>query len=244
MTLSLHNPHSVLAALEVRPHDVLEVRVPPGKPSPAWAEVVAAARARQIPVRTELAEPPKPRSRDDKSARLSAASANVIERKETSLDVLFKAAGDGTPGVWLALDCLQDPHNVGAIFRTAAFFGIRGILVTKDRSAPLSGTVYDVASGGMEHVPFAQPSNLGQAIKLAKDAGLWVLGSSEHAERPVSVVDRGRPWLLVVGNEEQGLRRLTLDLCDEVCTIPGRGSVGSLNVSVATGILVASLTGD
>jgi 23S rRNA (guanosine2251-2'-O)-methyltransferase len=244
MTLSLHNPHSVLAALEMRPHDVLEVRVPPGKPSSGWAEVVEAARARQIPVRTELAEAPKARSRDDKSARLSAASANIVECRETNLDVFFKPSGDGTPGLWLALDCLQDPHNVGAIFRTAAFFGIRGILVTKDRSAPLSGTVYDVASGGMEHVPFAQPTNLSQALKLAKDAGLWVLGSSEHATQSVSAIDRGRPWLLVVGNEEQGLRRLTLDLCDEVCKIPGEGAVGSLNVSVATGILLASLAGD
>lgn len=242
MTLTLHNPHSVQQAIAKRPHDVLELRLPPGKPSPAWGDAADMARSMQIPVRTELAEPPKPRSRDDKSARLSAASADVKERRETSLETFFTGPGGVTSGIWLALDCLQDPHNVGAIFRTAAFFGVRGILVTKDRSAPLSGTVYDVASGGMEHVPFAQPTNLSQAIKAAKEAGLWVLGSSEHAERPVSVIDRGRPWLLVVGNEEHGLRRLTLDLCDETCAIPGQGAVGSLNVSVATGVLLSQLT--
>jgi 23S rRNA (guanosine2251-2'-O)-methyltransferase len=175
----------------------------------------------------------------------------VKERADTPVEVLFglEEAGDGgtapppsPPRLWVALDQVQDPHNVGAIFRTAAFFGVAGILVTRDRSAPLSGTVYDVAAGGIEVVPFSNPPNLSRALEIAKKAGLWVLGASEHADRDVGKVDRDRSWVLVLGNEEKGLRRLTMENCDELCRISSRSRIGSLNVSVAAGVLIAALT--
>ncbi|MCC7440021.1 MAG: RNA methyltransferase [Bdellovibrionales bacterium] len=128
---------------------------------------------------------------------------------------------------------------MGAIFRTAAFFGVKGILLTQERSAPLTGTAYDVASGGMEHVPFAIHNNLSRALDAAKDADLWILGTSEHAKESLSTLKKDRSWLVVVGNEETGIRRLTQERCDLVCSIPGSGAVTSLNVSVAAGILVA-----
>jgi 23S rRNA (guanosine2251-2'-O)-methyltransferase len=95
----------------------------------------------------------------------------------------------------------------------------------------------------MEYVPFSLQTNLARAVEAAKAAGFWVLGASEHAATDVSQIDRDRRWLLVVGNEERGLRRLTLDHCDEVCRLTPRGPIGSLNVSVATGVLAAALTG-
>ncbi|MEZ5950442.1 MAG: TrmH family RNA methyltransferase [Planctomycetaceae bacterium] len=101
--------------------------------------------------------------------------------------------------------------------------------------------MYDIAAGGVESVPFAVESNLNRALKLSRRVGLWNLGTSEHAERSVWQVDRERPWLIVVGNEQKGLRRLVLEHCDEICQIPATGDVGSLNVSVATGILLAAL---
>lgn len=242
MSLSLKNPHSVLAVLASRPHDVLEVRLPPNRPSDAWGAVADQARAANIPVRTEMADPAANRSsKFAKQERTSAASATVRERMEQPVEQQWTNL-EPPFGVWLALDCLQDPHNVGAIFRSASFFGIRGVVLTKDRSAPLTGTVYDVASGGMESVPFTQVSNLASTLKAAKAAGLWILGSSEHAPRDVLDIPRDRPWLVVIGNEEQGLRRLTLDLCDDVCRITPQGEVGSLNASVAAGVMMALLT--
>lgn len=242
MTLTLRNPHSVLAALATRPHDIFEIRVPPGRPSEAWQDIVNQAHAQGIPVRTDLASnEPSPRRRDQKSERQSIATASVREKADVPLSDLWSGESPVPGQLWLALDCLQDPHNVGAIFRSAAFFGVRGILLTKDRSAPMSGTVYDVASGGVEAVPFAQVANLAAALKQAKEAGLWLLGSSEHATQDVAAIPHDRPWLLIIGNEEQGLRRLTLDLCDETCAIPARGPVGSLNASVAAGILISTL---
>lgn len=248
MTLVLRNPHSVRAALEARPHDVLEVRLPPTKPSEMWASVAELAHSKGIAIRTDLTEQRPLKShrggKEDKHERTGAASAMVRERPDVSLEQLWTGVQTAPLGVWLAFDCLQDPHNVGAIFRSAAFFGIRGVCLMKDRSAPLTATVYDVSSGGMEYVPFAQVANLAQALKSAKDAGLWILGSSEHAALTMERIPRDRPWLVVIGNEEHGLRRLTLELCDETCRIAARGPIASLNASVAAGVLMATLTGE
>ncbi|HVJ85549.1 MAG TPA: RNA methyltransferase [Caulifigura sp.] len=234
--LHLKNPHSVLAALEVRPRDVVEVRVPPRTPSDAWREVATQAARRGVAVKSVLPSE-KPRGkRDEKSSREGGTEGLVKERQEVALDDLFAGARE-RPGLWLALDTLQDPHNVGAIFRTAAFFGVRGIVLTKDRSAPMSATVYDVASGGIELVPY-HSTNLNQAIEVAKAAGLWTLGTAEEATQDISAIPRDRSWLIVMGNEEQGLRRLVREHCDELCRITGSTGLTSLNVSVATGVVL------
>lgn len=232
--LELRNPHSVLAALRARPRDVRELRLTAGRPREAWRQAVELAEAEDIPVHA-LSEHDEPRSR---GAR--AAHAVVAPRAEATLDDLV--ANDGQRALWLALDGVQDPQNLGSIFRSAAFFGVRGVILPRDRAAPLTAVAYDVATGGVEHVPFTTVTNLRRAIERARKAGLWVLGSSEHAERTVEQVDAARPWLLVLGNEEQGLRRLTLESCDEVCRIPAAHELGSLNVGVAAGVLMAALT--
>ncbi|GAB4317704.1 MAG: hypothetical protein Kow0059_10890 [Candidatus Sumerlaeia bacterium] len=260
MPIRLTNPHSILAVLERRPQDIHWIAVPRGGGSHAWKR--AAERAIELSIRvlsseTELtgatrAAGPAGKGKGraaPKSGREGGGVAEVRERSPVSLEELFRGAeagGEepaGTYGLWLALDCVQDPHNLGAIFRTAAFFGVRGIVLPADRTAPLNDTVYDVASGGVEFVPFAVTPNLRRALDEARKSGLWVLGSSEHAEIDLNAVDRDRPWILVLGNEELGLRRLTQDACDVICRITPRGAVGSLNVSVAAGIFMAALTG-
>lgn len=242
MSLELRNPHSVLAAIEHRPQDVLEIRLTAAAPSAGWAEVAEAARARQIPIHTRLIAERRREQRGSVEGRQGGCVAIVRERAGLSIEqMLAEPIAADSRGVWLALDCLQDPQNVGAIARIAAFFGVNGLIMTRDRSAPLNAAVYDVASGGMELMPFAQPPNLARALELAKKSGLWILGSSEHAEKSISDIPRDRPWLLVLGSEEQGLRRLTLDACDEVCRIPARGGLGSLNVSAASAVLLDQL---
>jgi len=240
-SLKLSNPHSVLAALEVRPKDVLEIHASRQTSNDGWKRVLHAAREQGIPVREPLQrDAGKDHRRAREGGRVGTTFAVVREKQGLSLEELFTT--DVPRGLWIALDQLQDPHNVGAVFRTAAFFGVQGIVLTVDRSAPLSATVYDVASGGMEYVPFTLQTNLAQGIEIAKKQNLWVLGSSEHAAEEVDQIDRDRRWLLVMGNEEKGLRKLTQQRCDQVCRIAAQGAVGSLNVSVATGILIASLS--
>jgi 23S rRNA (guanosine2251-2'-O)-methyltransferase len=236
--LTLRNPHSVLAAIEARPGDLVDVRLPQGRAHGAWELVAAAAHRLGRPI---VSFDPEARRGPREGGGRAGAEARLQERMPLEIEELFPDAGPGD--LWLAFDEVQDPHNVGAIFRTAAFFGVRGIVMTDVRAAPLTSVVYDVASGGVEAVPFAIEKNLRRALKGAKDAGVWILGSSEHATREVADLPRDRPWLLVVGNEESGLRRLTLDTCDEVCRIAPRGrSVTSLNVSVAAGVMIAALS--
>lgn len=233
MPLELRNPHAVLATLEARPDAVEQVTVG-ARPSDTWRAAVEAARAAGRPVVDATSH--------RRGARRGAnAFALVTERDETPLGELWTEPAPGA--LWLALDSIQDPQNLGAIFRTAAFFGVRGIVLPRDRSASLTETVYDVASGAVELVPHATVTNLSRALEAAKDAGVWIVGASEHAQRSAWELGPDRPWLLVLGNEERGLRRLTLERCDEVVAIEPRGELTSLNVSVAAGILMAVLTG-
>lgn len=244
MSLLLRNPHSVLAALRTRPGDVQELVLSGKGAGDAWDRVAALAKSQGIRV-TSATKATQDRSSRGAAhdARGTQAEARVRERDGISAEELFEGASTraGGKGLWLALDSLQDPHNVGAIFRTAAFFGVQGILLTEERSAPLTGTVYDVAAGGVEHVPFVLQTNLQRGFEVAKEAGLWILGTSEHATDSLFKVERDRPWLLVLGNEEKGLRRLTEESCDLLCAIPCKGEVTSLNVSVAAGIAIGHL---
>ncbi|MBC7692271.1 MAG: 23S rRNA (guanosine(2251)-2'-O)-methyltransferase RlmB [Methylotenera sp.] len=255
-TLQLRNPHSVLAALQTRPEDVTQLMIPNSvltgpSSDDAWKKVADLARRHRVAVTSTGSVPGGgggPRGKKgipEGGGRAGGAEAYVAEREGISVEELFAGAkerADGK-GLWLALDCLQDPHNVGAIFRAAAFFGVQGILLTQERSAPLTSTVYDVACGGVEHVPFTLQVNLQRAFEVAKDKGLWILGTSEHANDSFAKIERDRPWLMVLGNEEKGMRRLTEESCDLLCKVPPQGQVTSLNVSVAAGIFIAKLTG-
>ena len=241
MSLVLRNPHSVIAALQTRPEDVFEIRLAPGTPSPKWSDVAELARQHAIPIRTNLAPIEKRHAGEGKSERTGAAVALVRERPDRLVDELFADAPNSARGLWLALEQLQDPHNVGAIFRTAAFFGVKGIVMTRERSAPLSATVYDVSSGGLEYVPFAIVPSLSRAITIARDSGVTVIGTSEHAQKGISEVPLDRSHLLIFGNEEYGLRRVTTESCEELVRLTPRGPIQSLNVSVAAGVCMSIL---
>lgn len=236
--LELRNPHSVLAAFETRPHDVLQVRLPPRGAAEAWGRVSDAAAEHGVDVVTVEPEPD-----DDGPKERRRGGAEAVVRPPRGVDPAALYAVDEAPRLWLAIDGVQDPRNLGATMRSAAFFGVAGAILTTHRSAPITAVAVDTASGGFDHVPFAAVTNLARAIEAAKECGLWVLGASEHAERDVRDVDRDRNWLVVVGSEEKGLRRLTRKHCDEECRIVPSGGVGTLNVSVAASVLLATLRG-
>lgn len=243
--ITIRNPHSILAILETRPSDITEIRVSP-RPSDAWTKVEVLARKKGLRVSVASGGPVITPNAPEKQGRESGSFAAVKERTPLSAEELFEGADQRASGrgLWIALDSLQDPHNVGAIFRAASFFGVQGILITEERSAPLSSVVYDVASGGMEYVPFCVQTNLQRAFEIAKENGLWILGTSEHSTESHTKIERDRPWLLVLGNEEKGMRRLTEESCDVLCGITRPNSakgVDSLNVSVAAGILISHL---
>lgn len=138
----------------------------------------------------------------------------------------------------LILDSIQDTHNVGAILRTAECSGVDGIIITKHNSAPINETVVKTSAGASELVKICQVNNLANAIDELKKEGFWIVGSFLGKSKPYTEIDYKMPLALIVGNEEKGIRKLTADKCDFLVHIPMKGKIQSLNVSVATGIIL------
>jgi len=138
----------------------------------------------------------------------------------------------------LLLDGIQDPHNLGAILRSANAAGVDAVIATKDKSVSLTPAVRKVASGAAEATPFFQVSNLAETIKKLKKEGVWCTGTTGDANQSLYEANLTGKMAIVMGSEEKGLRRLTKESCDFLIKIPMNGTVESLNVSVATGIVL------
>ncbi len=142
------------------------------------------------------------------------------------------------PPLVLVLDGLQDPHNLGACLRTADACGALAVVIPKDRAVQLNATVRKVAAGAAETTPLAVVTNLARTLRLLKEAGLWIVGADAEAPKLAHESDLKGPIALVMGAEGSGLRQLTRETCDFLVKLPQAGSVESLNVSVATGMLL------
>jgi 23S rRNA (guanosine2251-2'-O)-methyltransferase len=138
----------------------------------------------------------------------------------------------------LALDGVQDPHNLGACLRTADACGALAVIVPRDRAAQLTPTVRKVAVGAAETTPVVAVTNLVRTLKLLKEASLWVVGADTEGAKPAHEVDLTGGIVLVMGAEGAGLRHLTKQTCDWMVRLPQLGTVESLNVSVAAGMLL------
>jgi len=152
----------------------------------------------------------------------------------------LKAAVENLSGTafFLVLDNVQDPHNLGACLRTADATGVHGIIITKDNATGITPTVCKVASGAAETIPVYQVTNLARTLRWLKDQGLWIFGAAGEAEQTIYQADLTVPLALVLGAEGKGMRRLTREQCDVLVKLPMLGKVDSLNVSVATGVLL------
>ncbi|MBR5522638.1 MAG: 23S rRNA (guanosine(2251)-2'-O)-methyltransferase RlmB [Akkermansia sp.] len=168
-------------------------------------------------------------------ARFEKAPARPVVK---SLDegALQDILAEQPQGLYLILDCIQDPHNLGAILRTADGAGVAAVIAPKDKAACITETVLRVSVGAAEKVPFVQVTNLARTIKSMKEAGIWFVGTSDHGDRSLYDMDLKGGIALVMGAEGDGMRRLTEENCDFLIRIPMYGSVPCLNVSVATGV--------
>lgn len=151
------------------------------------------------------------------------------------MQMLDKLSG---PPLLLVLDGVTDPHNLGACLRSADAAGVHGVIVPRDKSAPLNPTARKVACGAAEVVPFYQVTNLARSLRSLQEAGVWVVGAAGEATATIYDTKLTGPLALAMGAEGSGLRRLTREYCDSLAKIPMVGSVSSLNVSVATGIFL------
>lgn len=160
----------------------------------------------------------------------------LVPEGEESLWLKLRAWQSSTPPLFLILDGVTDVHNFGACLRSADAAGVHGVIVAKDKAAPLNATVRKVACGAAEVVPVYQVTNLARTLAKLKDAGVWITGTAGEAESSVFEIDMTGPIALVMGAEGKGMRRLTREACDNLAKLPMVGEVSSLNVSVATGI--------
>ncbi len=138
----------------------------------------------------------------------------------------------------LILDGITDPHNLGACIRSAEVFGANLVIIPKDKCANITPTVTKVASGALAVLPVIRVTNLARTLTLLKEKGIWIYGAAEEAEGELKLLDLTSSIGVVLGSEGKGLRRLTRERCDDLFSIPTKGMISSLNVSVATGVIL------
>lgn len=226
--------HAVHEALVSEDRVIERIHVVRGPHTARLQRVLEEAETRRISIRRE--------NRDvlDRLASGSVHQGIVAiagSRSYVSLEALLeRGALGGEPSLLVVLDEVQDPHNLGAVIRTAETAGAAGVVVTERHSAPLSGVVSRVSAGALEHLPVARVPNLVSALKGMKEKGIWVVGLDPDAEIPWTGFDYSVPVALVLGGEHRGIRRLVAEQCDVRVHLPIRGKVASLNVSVSAGV--------
>ena len=159
----------------------------------------------------------------------------------SSFDEILKSVKDKEQPLILILDEIEDPHNFGAILRSADAFGVDGVIVKSKNQVPLNSTVAKVSTGAIEYVKVAQVSNLNNVIKALKDNGFWVYAADGSGKDDYQKVDYSGPVALIVGSEGRGISQLVMKNSDFIIKIPMIGHVNSLNVSVSTGILLSRI---
>ena len=223
--------HAVSRRIEQAPDRCLEL-ICLDRPNQRLERLVERARGAAIAVRTE--------NRDGltKLCGNEKHQGCVLKTREAPIAKGFEQclAGINRDSLLLVLDGVQDPHNLGACLRTADACAVDAVLIPKDGAVKVNATVRKVAAGGAESVPVIEVTNLARALKTLRQAGVWIYGASDAAPTSIYDLDFKGPVALVLGAEGRGLRRLTREICDHLLCLPMRGSVESLNVSVAVGV--------
>jgi 23S rRNA (guanosine2251-2'-O)-methyltransferase len=223
--------HPVLEALSAGSRTIERVIVTKGVRNKRILEVIRKASERGIPLRFE------PRDALDRAAdgeRHQGVLALVSEKALLSLDELQASAR--TPALFVLLDGVEDPRNLGAVVRSAEAAGADGLLLPDRHTASLSDSAARTAAGALDHLKIARIGNVVQALEQLKQKGHWIVGFDGAGKERWDQVDYKRPVVMVLGGEGRGIRRLVREHCDHLVSLPMFGHVGSLNVSVAAGI--------
>ena len=224
--------HAVGVRLKTAPASVIEVYADPARKDARMRQFLA--RAQEAGVRVIDAD-------SLRSARLAGSQGHQVVaarvepvKQAHSLDDLLD--GLQQPPLLLVLDGVTDPHNLGACLRVADGAGAHAVIAPKDHAVGINATVAKVASGAAETVPYFMVTNLARTLGELKERSIWCIGTSDDAPRTLYQADLKASVALVLGAEGAGMRQLTCKTCDELVSIPMRGAVESLNVSVASGI--------
>ena len=232
---TIYGMHAVRVMLERHAERVLSVRLAEQRDDPRARAIEELARRHERPVQRVDMHSLRQQLGD---VAHQGVAAEITPLPPWSEDELLAALQVARAPLLLALDGVQDPHNLGACLRTADACGALGVVVPRDRAAQLTATVRKVAAGAAEMTPVVAVTNLVRTLKLLKEAGLWIVGADAAAETAARAVDLRGPIVLVLGAEGTGLRHLTRQNCDFLVSLPQRGAVESLNVSVAAAMLL------
>ena len=228
--------HAVKEALEAG-QPIEHLLVAKGRQDTRAEQIVQLARRGGIPVRFEdRAQLDRIAGTREHQGVVAIAAAQPAATLE---DILSGANKEkGRPGLIVLLDGVEDPHNLGAVIRTALAAGAHGVVVPERRAAGLTDTVRRASAGALAHLPVAKVTNLARTMEQLKESGYWLVGLDERAEKDYSDVDYTSPTGVVMGGEGGGLHELTRKRCDFIVSLPTLGPVKSLNVSVATGVVL------
>jgi 23S rRNA (guanosine2251-2'-O)-methyltransferase len=237
----LWGTHPVFEALEQEPERISEVILHADRKGAKREEIIALAKGAGIKVSfvasIHLVGPDAAQARHQGVvARTSQAGLLPFE---TMLAGFAAGVLRGERPRLIILDSMQDPHNLGAIIRSAHASGMNGVVMTRERSAPLGGTAAKASAGAISHIDICQVVNLATALEKLKKAGAWIFGAvKEEAAQSIYQTDFNLPACVVVGSEGQGIRPLVRQHCDVLISIPMAGSLDSLNSSVAAGVIM------
>ena len=194
------------------------------------------AKKRSIPIREASKQKFREMVGDETT---QCVIAQVGEKEYVQVEQFIKIAKSRNENPFIVVcDEIEDPHNLGAITRTAEACGVHGIVIPKHRSVQVNNTVTKVSAGATEFLQFTRVTNTGTAIDELKKLGIWIIGTDVKTQKLYTEIDYTMPIAIVVGNEGKGLRRLVREKCDALVKIPMMGQVPSLNVSVATSLLL------
>jgi 23S rRNA (guanosine2251-2'-O)-methyltransferase len=228
----LHGIHAVAEALAVG-RTLERILIARGRHGERIEEIVRQARARGVPVRFE------DRVQLDRLAATrehQGIVALAAAKRALALEDLL--ATNSRRGLLVLLDGVEDPHNLGAIVRTALAAGAEGVVIPERRAAGLTEAVSRASAGALEHLSVARVKNLPRAMEQLKEAGYWLIGLDERAPKSYTEADFKGPVGIALGSEGEGLHELTRKRCDFLVSIPTAGPVRSLNVSVAAGVVL------
>ncbi len=228
----IYGIHAVESALKHRGEDVLQLWVLQGRKDNRVNTLLDLARKNGVSVQSISADKMKKKC-SDATHQGVAADIRVSKARQMALEDVLQKQG---ALLLLILDEVQDPHNIGACLRTADAAGVDAVIVSKNRSPGITPVVRKVACGAADAVPFIQVSNLARAMETIRDHDVWIIGTAGETDNSLYDINASQRMALVMGAEGKGMRRLTRENCDELVYIPMRGSVESLNVSVATGV--------
>jgi 23S rRNA (guanosine2251-2'-O)-methyltransferase len=223
--------HAVYEALISGKQPLERIHIARETHSPKLHEILDLAKVRGVPVRKE-----------DRSV-IDHMSGGAVHQGIVAIAgdfeyAAFDALFSSDPPLVVILDGVEDPHNFGAVVRTAEACGATGVVVPERHSAPVTTTVIKAAAGAMSHVPVVRVKNLVSAIDQLKKRGLWIVAVDPSGDRSWTEFDYKGPIALVLGGEHRGVRRLVKEHCDVVVRLPMKGKIASLNISVAAGIVL------